>query len=194
MTPSVKTVAVLFADSDSIYKRIPGCDVWDAERDARHWPGGAPVVAHPPCRAWGRLRTFANVPEGERELAILGVEFVRGWGGVLEHPYKSTLWPHLRLPLPGERDFYGGFTIALPQWWLGHKAEKASWFYIVGISPNEVPEVPLKLGEAEFVIQSRKRSAYRPHVKKRERSATPRECADWLLAIARKTRIRELCI
>jgi len=31
-------IAVLFARSDSVYKTIPGCDVWDAERDARRWP------------------------------------------------------------------------------------------------------------------------------------------------------------
>ena len=30
------TVAVLFARSDSIYKSMPECDVWDIERDARY--------------------------------------------------------------------------------------------------------------------------------------------------------------
>ena len=44
-------VAVLFARADSIYKTLPGCDVYDIKRDARTWPGGCPVVAHPPCRA-----------------------------------------------------------------------------------------------------------------------------------------------
>ncbi len=28
-------IAVLFARKDSIYKSLPECDVWDAERDAR---------------------------------------------------------------------------------------------------------------------------------------------------------------
>lgn len=53
-------VAVLFARADSIYKGLPGVDVYDADRDARTFPGGCPVVAHPPCRAWavsGRLRS-----------------------------------------------------------------------------------------------------------------------------------------
>jgi hypothetical protein len=27
-------VTILFARIDSVYKTIPGCDVWDAERDA----------------------------------------------------------------------------------------------------------------------------------------------------------------
>lgn len=70
-------VAVLFARSDSIYKSLSDCDVWDIERDARHWPGGCPVVAHPPCRGWGRLRKLAKPTEGERELAIWAVEQVR---------------------------------------------------------------------------------------------------------------------
>lgn len=43
-------VAVLFARQDSHYKSIAGVDVWDIDRDARKWPGGMPVVAHPPCR------------------------------------------------------------------------------------------------------------------------------------------------
>lgn len=46
-------VAVLFARADSCYKKIPDCDVWDLNRDARNWPGGEPVIAHPPCRVAG---------------------------------------------------------------------------------------------------------------------------------------------
>jgi len=93
-------VAVLFARADSNYKLIPGCDVWDRERDARNWPGGAPVIAHPPCRAWGRLRQFAKPRDGEKELAPLAVAHVRHWGGVLEHPASSSLWAHCALPRP----------------------------------------------------------------------------------------------
>lgn len=39
------TVAVLFARSDSYYKSLPGCDVWDAERDARRWLGAGQCAA-----------------------------------------------------------------------------------------------------------------------------------------------------
>lgn len=69
--PLEQTVAVLFARADSTYKTLPGTDVWDIERNAKLWPGGAPVVAHPPCRAWGafecsqsRARTRDCWPHG----------------------------------------------------------------------------------------------------------------------------------
>ena len=52
-------VAVLFARADSVYKTLPGCDVYDIDRDALTFPGGNQVVAHPPCRAWGQLRYWA---------------------------------------------------------------------------------------------------------------------------------------
>lgn len=93
-------VAVLFARSDSIYKDMDGVDVFDAERDARTWQGGCPLVAHPPCRAWGRLRSFANPRPDEKNLARLAVALVREFGGVLEHPAGSTLWPSQKLPPP----------------------------------------------------------------------------------------------
>jgi hypothetical protein len=123
-----RPVAVLFARSDSIYRTLPGCDVWDAERDALRWPGGAPVVAHPPCRAWGSLRHFAKPEPGERELAVWAVDRVREWGGVLEHPQASRLWPELGLPCPRkrERDSWGGWTLPIWQSWWGHRADKAT--------------------------------------------------------------------
>lgn len=184
----MKTVAVLFARADSIYKSLPGCDVWDAERNALNWLGGCPVVAHPPCRAWGRLRHFARTVEGERELALWAVEQVRRWGGVLEHPVASLLWPTAGLPEPGgERDHHGGWTMSVPQFWFGHRADKPTLLYIVGCEPRDVPPVPLKLGEASHVIQSRKRSGYRPHVSKPEREQTPVAFSKWLVELARRT-------
>lgn len=96
-------ISVLFARADSNYKALPSVDVWDAERDARTWPGGNPVVAHPPCRAWGRLRHFAKPRPDEKALAIFAVDQVRKWGGVLEHPASSTLWTEAGLPAPGRR-------------------------------------------------------------------------------------------
>ena len=183
-----KTVAVLFARADSIYKKLTNTDVWDIVRDARRWQGGAPVVAHPPCRAWGRLRSFAKPRKGERQLAIWSIRQVRKFGGVLEHPAGSTLWKKAGLPLPGQRDKYGGWTLAAPQYWWGHKAEKATWFYIVGCEPGEIPEVPIKLGEPTHVVQSRKKDS-RPHISKSEREHTPPELAAWLCELARRCQL-----
>ena len=182
----MNTVSVLFARADSIYKSLPCCDVWDAARDARNWPGGCPVVAHPPCRAWGRLRHFARPVAGEIECAIWAVEMVRKWGGVLEHPQGSRLWIS-RLPYPGEIDEFGGWTFPILQFWFGHRCEKSTWLYIVGLKPGELPTIPFVLGEASHVIQSRKRSDYRPHVPKPEREHTPRALAEWLVESARKS-------
>ena len=167
------TVAVLFARTDSCYKALPGVEVFDAERDARTYDGPWPVVAHPPCRAWGRLRAFANPRPDERNLGRLAVALVREFGGVLEHPAGSTLWPAQNLPRPGERDSFGGWTLAAPQKWWGHKAEKATWFYVVGCEPHDQPDMPLVLGDAAYVVQSRKRDDYRPHISKSEREHTP---------------------
>lgn len=170
-------VAVLFARADSCYKRLPGCDVWDADRDARRWPGGAPVVAHPPCRAWGRLRQFAKPREDEKDLARLAVDLVRQWGGVLEHPASSSLWPDRGLPRPGRgRDSWGGWTLAAPQSWWGHRAEKASWFYIVGVGPRDLPAIPFELGGGVQLLENLGKAA---------REHTPPDLAAWLVQVAR---------
>lgn len=180
------TVAVLFARADSCYKALPGCDVWDADRDARRWPGGCPVVAHPPCRAWGRLRHFAKPRPDEKALALWAVEQVRKFGGVLEHPASSTLWPAAELPAPGNRDQWGGWTLPIHQHWWGHRAEKATLLYIVGCEPANVPPLPYRMDEPTHVVQSRKRTGSRPHIAKAEREHTPPELAKWLVELAEK--------
>lgn len=179
-------VAVLFARGDSHYKTLADVDVWDIERDARKWPGGGPVVAHPPCRAWGRLRHFANPRPDEKELAIWAVAQVRSFGGVLEHPAGSTLWPAAGLPEPMTRDSFGGWTLPVIQQWWGHRAEKKTLLYICGMEPCDLPEIPFVMGEATHVIQSRKRKDHRPHVSKSEREHTPPAFAAWLVELARR--------
>lgn len=103
-------------------------DCWDATRDARLYAGPHPVVAHPPCKHWGRLRHLAkNGPHAfgqespacllcggepgrdvgrtcpdnsDRDCAPRAVEQVRAFGGVLEHPAGSKLWEACGLPTP----------------------------------------------------------------------------------------------
>lgn len=200
--PSSQTafVAVLFARADSNYKAIAGCDVFDCERDARTYNGTLPVVAHPPCRAWGRLRHFAKPRVDEPDLAMFAVAKVRQCGGVLEHPVSSTLWPVAGLPQPGSRDEFGGFTWPIHQSAFGHRAEKPTLLYIVGIEPAQLPVVPLFLGEATHVIaQGRTRRdgtritkgslGWRPEVSKAEREHTPPHLAAWLVDVARRCRV-----
>ena len=55
-----RPIAALFIRANSIYKEHPAVDCYDAERDARTWPGGCPLIAHPPCRHWGKFAYMAG--------------------------------------------------------------------------------------------------------------------------------------
>lgn len=183
----MKTVAVLFARSDSHYKALPGTDVWDIERDARRWPGGASVVAHPPCRSWGRLRQFAKPRDDEKALGPWAVEQVRRFGGVLEHPAESTLFAHCRMPRPGQfPDEFGGYTIEVNQFHFGHRAEKATWFYIVGCDPDDLPAIPVRDGSPTHCVRPTKSYPRLPSITKAEREHTPPPLAAWLCELARR--------
>ena len=183
------TVAVLFARADSNYKAMPGCDVFDIERDARTFAGGMPAVAHPPCRAWGRMRQFAKPREDEKDLARFAVANIRRFGGVLEHPAESSLWWDQLLPLPGRApDAYGGWTMAFDQFHFGHRAEKSTWLYIVGCHPDELPPIPQREGRPTHCIRPTKSYPRLPSVTKAEREHTPPALAAWLVEVARRCR------
>jgi hypothetical protein len=186
------TVAALFARADSNYKKLPDVDVWDIERDARNWPGGCPVIAHPPCRAWGRLRQFAQPRDGEKELGPWAAGQVRRFGGVLEHPAESTLWAHCGLPRPGQfPDDFGGWSMEIEQFHWGHRAEKATWLYIVGCSPDELPPIPRREGKATHCVRPTKSYPRLPSITKAEREHTPEALAAWLVDLARRCNVKE---
>ena len=184
--PNERLVSVLFARTDSNYKELSNVDVYDAERNALTWPGGTPVIAHPPCRAWGRLRQFANPEPGEKEYALWAVKMVREHGGVLEHPAQSTLWSEAGLPKGQERDEFGGWTLPINQHSFGHRAEKKTWLYICGCEPSDIPMMPLVLGRATHCIRPTKSYPRLPSVTKAEREHTPPDLAEWLVELARR--------
>lgn len=165
---------VLFGRKNSIYRRF-GLDVFDVLRDARNYAGDAPVIAHPPCRGWGKLRHMSKHLPGELELAHFAVAAVRRCGGVLEHPAHSFLWPAAGLPAPGERDEFGGFTFPILQSWFGHEAPKSTWLYFVGLSPVDLPPLPFVLGIPDGRIE---------FMSTAKREKTPFELATWLIAAA----------
>lgn len=182
-------VVVLFARSDSVYKTLAGCDVWDEQRDATKWQGGCPVVAHPPCRTWGRLRHLASkAPAHEHGMAIWAVEQVRKWGGVLEHPMGSTLFKELGLPIHGGLpDEHGGITVEIDQYHWGHLARKRTWLYIVGT--KSLPPMPHKTGKPTHVVASYnhgKRDRTRPWLTQAQNEATPPAFAAWMVELARR--------
>lgn len=190
-------VAVLFARVDSNYKHLAGVDVYDEARDARTFNGRVPVVAHPPCRSWGRLRALANPLPHERDLAIFAVAQVRANGGVLEHPARSTLWDVAGLPKPGQVDAWGGWTLPIVQRDFGHRADKPTWLYIVGVQLDALPPLPLALGQATHVVGRSGRNrdgsrlrkgdlGWRPEVSKAEREHTPPLLAAWLVRVAQE--------
>lgn len=184
-----RTVAALCVTPNSIYKTMAGVEAYDMERDVRTYDGPFPVVAHPPCRAWATLRHHAKPRADERNLARLSVALVREFGGVLEHPHRSTLWAAQCLPDVGQRDAFGGFTLVIDQNWWGHRAQKRTRLYVVGCNPSEVPSLPLVLGEATHTVglwSGRDKATCRPSIAKHQYEATPDNLAVWLVELARR--------
>lgn len=186
----MRNPSVLFVREDSIYMEM-GLDCWPASRDARNYAGSNPIIAHPPCRAWGRLKAFSQHPEEEKELARIAVRLIRENGGVLEHPRSSALWADMELPLAGFDDF-GGWSLSVNQSWWGHRAEKKTLLYICGIKPADIPPYPVRLDVPTHVVSSSSMSRGR-EITKAEREATPLDFAKWLVSLASKCEMSSAC-
>jgi len=173
----MRDVAVLCARQDSIYRQIPGVDVYDSARDAFTFSGSCPVVVHPPCATWGKLSHFAKSAgrEHDKFLARFCVDQVRHYGGVLEHPSTSRLFADQGLPRPGEVS-PEGCTIALPQYWFGHRGLKATWLFVAGLQASELPPMPYRLQTSAVVPVM--------EMSKAEREHTPLPLARYLVELA----------
>lgn len=137
-------IAALYVESGGCYFDLDGVDPWDAARDARHYAGPWPVVAHPPCQRWGRyseshpiVGKVARTGDDDGCFAH-ALRTVRTYGGVIEHPKDSKAF--------GEKYGYGlgkpkatgwsrsndgvGWICQVEQGHYGHFARKATWLYV----------------------------------------------------------------
>jgi hypothetical protein len=194
---SRRTVAALYIDPRGPYPELDGVDCWDEERDARKYDGPHPVVAHPPCGPWSKLRHLCN----EATLATtacgpLAVKQVRALGGVLEHPAHSRLFAlgalgrQRSLPLPTDgTDSYGGFTLLVNQVAWGHCCAKPTWLYCVGIDRRLALEGIRTGGTPTHCICTGPRQLKRlPVASKQLKRRTPPLFAQWLVDLARSAK------
>jgi hypothetical protein len=208
-------IAALYVDPRGPYPKIPGVDCWDESRDARNYARPGPVIAHPPCGPWGSL---SHVCHGRaKDCGPIAVEQVRRHGGVLEHPARSKLFMQTApghaihgwgdLPLPGQTDGIGGYTIEVCQVEWGHVARKRTWLYLVGV-PHDAIEAPPYPGRVPthwvsgrhkpYAGADRMRAAGKrppglcpPEIKicsAAQRRRTPPEFAAYLVRLARSVR------
>jgi hypothetical protein len=178
---------------------MPDVECWDEERDARLYAGPYPIVAHPPCGPWGKLRHLCT--KQDPGLALAAAAQVMRWGGVLEHPAGSRLWDALRLPKPDHRGHGGAnvswddfvMTVEVGQVRWGHKARKRTWLLICGkVDPVAVvhaarampPREPTAICSGSRNPKDKGFVRGLPVLSAQQRRRTPPAFARWLVDLA----------
>lgn len=198
-------IAALYVETDGVYYGLPDVDPWDRSRDAREYAGPHPVIAHPPCKRWGRFWHGSTRKPHQFKLGADAGTFhcalvaVRSYGGVLEHPEHSQAWQWFGIKTPGDdgwtaADFYGGWTCRVEQGFYGHFSRKQSWLYAHGV---ELPSLHWGRGEQRLHPTALAKHGYEKarrigmvamiggKDKEKIRDRTPIEFRDVLLGIAR---------
>ena len=169
------TIAVLYCRERSVYANFPGVDLWPASRDATLYEGPSPIVAHPPCGPWGSLK--AQCRHQNPDHARKAIRSLALYGGVLEHPWKSTLFQDSGWnPRHAEVSLFGPLMLLLDQFDFGHLIRKRTW---LAIYPPLTPLPPLPTKRRSKPIR-----AY-SSLSQKQRETTPPDFAAWLLEIAR---------
>jgi hypothetical protein len=196
-------IAALYVSPRGPYAGLPGVEIWDESRDARLYAGPHPIVAHPPCERWGRYwhggpsARVRRVKGDDGGCFAAALSAVRTWGGVLEHPAASSAWREFGLRCPPRAggwvvaDWEGGWTCCVDQGHYGHRAQKATWLYAVGVPlpiltwGKSSSRVRLDDGFHSAEERRRKiRTGICQRLSKRERMETPERFRDLLLGMA----------
>jgi hypothetical protein len=187
-------IAALYVDRRGPYWGRDDVDAWDIERDARKYDGPHPVVAHPPCGPWSELRHLYK--GDEHDCADFALRAVRRWGGVMEHPLRSTYWRRSGVVEPGDVDAAGGFTVDVEQVSWGHVARKPTRLYFVGVPRLLVMSTRLTGGTPTHWCSGTRNPDHAggkvpPGIKvcsAQQRRRTPPAFADWLISLAEQAR------
>lgn len=205
-------IAALYVETNGAYYSLEGVDPWDEERDARKYAGPHPVVAHPPCQRWGRMKAGGpslpggRIPHHDEGCFAAALTAVRNFGGVLEHPKDSSAWDYFGLmkpPLSGGwvmADSFGGWTCCVEQGHYGHMSRKATWLYAVGCdlpsltwgkSPQKIHPVALERHGYEKARRIGMMAMVGGKDKTRIRNMTPVPFRDVLISMARTAGARQ---
>lgn len=194
------TVAALYVEKHGCYANLAGVDLWDKDRDARCYPGAAPVVAHPPCQLWGRFAHVNykrwggehNKPGNDGGCFAAALDAVRTYGGVLEHPAFSDAWKAYKLPRPPKSGWARVGSDWVCEVWqsaYGHPARKRTWLLYCGdVDPPELRWDRLDGTHQIGFHDQRGKDRNKPTISGKKASATPIEFRDALLAMARASK------
>lgn len=153
----------------SNYNSIKNVTTWNKVNNVNNYTGHDPVICHPPCSQWSRLRKFSIENKEEKMLGPLCVSLVNKNGGILEHPSGSMLW-HVC-------DFSKGIIISVNQSWWGHQCTKKTLLYFVNCKPLATP--------ITFDCKTKTFSNLSPN----QRNSTPNNMCLWLIKSIRETYI-----
>lgn len=188
-------IAALYVETGGAYFGLPDVDPWDEARDARLYPGPWSVVAHPPCARWCVLADFVESRHPHLRKGDDGGTFaaalaaVQKWGGVLEHPARTSAWRAHGLPEPPAfgwvRVFGGkGWACEVSQAPYGHPAPKLTWLYYEG----DAPPPPLDWSRPRLQHATKRRPKGVEMQSRAERIKTPPRFRELLLSLARGAR------
>jgi hypothetical protein len=117
LVPAEKVAVLWIARRTKYVQLYRQCELWGRHKDAKTYKGPWPIVAHPPCGPWGKLKWRSRQ---DKEAGTVAIELVHLWGGVIEQPMGSTLFKeHGR----------GGQVEIVDQGDYGHRAEKRTLLY-----------------------------------------------------------------
>ena len=189
-------ITALFVETKGCYFGEDNIDAYDAIRDAKNYTGDNVVIAHPPCQLWGKLANVNyarwggdhNKPKNDNGHFKFALDAVNRCGGVLEHPAQTYAWKEYGLVKP-ERGVWTksgkGWVCEVWQRAYGHRANKATWLYFVGIRKPFDLRWERKKGDFQIGFQDQRGKAKnKPTLSKKEANATPIEFRDTLIGLA----------
>lgn len=161
-------ISVLCAKKNSIYKTIPGVDVWDEDRDAYFFTGSNPVITHAPCAQWSRMKAFANDDPDQKELAYHCLKYVLRNGGIFEHPGGSSFFKEAGVT----NNIY-----SVDQVWWGFPARKRTYLFFHYCKPLAFPVMQY----LPTVRVGSRKGRKDTEISKTQRSTTVRAFAHWMI-------------
>lgn len=96
-------------------------DLFTKERDGFLFDGDSPLIAHPPCAQWSKIRGLSKPDKKEKDFATFCWDLVNRNGGIFEHPVGSSFFKYVNAD---KRKLY-----KIDQRHFGFEATKATILY-----------------------------------------------------------------